>query len=911
MKEIKRPLFASGLILMLTACGPKTAEEYLQSAESAIKTGDTNEAVIELKNAISNDPQLVAPRLHLANIYLNSSQYLSAEKEFLRAQELGAKPEQVVPFLIKINYLTNEFDTAIELAKGYTSVDTSANDTAELYTFLSKLRVADSAKQINVSPDMSPDAQSIAYAFKSLVLENYEEAKEHISRVKNDDFEKEEVHYLKGLVAYRRNNSAVASEHFSKVLELAPYRHLVRFQLAESYINAQDWKNAERVIDDLLSINSSNAYANLLKATLHFQQQEFEQSFQLAEKAIQNGLDSKRAQLIAGASALKLNELERAYLYLRKAVVGLPKESSAYRMLAQAQLLLGYTDEAQQTLGAFDNVNRNDVGLFAETSLQLALQGDFDGAQALMSKVDPNLVKSGSYMLSPALMEMASNDKAALANLEGLVKQDPNVNQAWVLLAMTHLGSGDVEEALSVAKQWQQTSLEDGLMLEAVIYEKSDKPDLAKSTLEKVLENSPDNKGAMRLLINLYMNTNEFVKAITLAKVQLEKWPDDVATLFDLVSLAIDSAVSTEARTLLNTHYKKHERAMPAILALATMHRVTEQPDQTIMLLEKSKNSLDSRGWMLLGDTYLQQGDVKNAKKTYSDWRISEPDDLNAWLRGIGVEELTNDVENALRLVNEAQSKFPSSDKLTLLEINYLTRMNELSQAKDLIKKYKANQTYTPQLIRFEGELALSERKYNEASQLLMKNYQNSPSFKNATLAARALQFNGQLDEAIEILEKEFEKLPEKTRARHTLAEFYSFNEINNRAEELYLSAINEEPDDIIALNNLASLLLSEGELKDAYGYAQRAYEKSPSTPQIADTLAWSAFKLDKIDIALQKSNEAFDKLPNSMNIALNHVEILDASGKRTEARSLLNRLQPKRKKHIERKQELLNRLGG
>ena len=396
-------------------------------------------------------------------------------------------------------------------------------------------------------------------------------------------------------------------------------------------------------------------------------------------------------------------------------------------------------------------------------------------------------------------------------------------------------------------------------MLEAVIYEKSGKPDLAKSTLEKVLENSPDNKGAMRLLINLYMNTNEFVKTITLAKIQLEKWPDDVATLFDLVSLAMDSAVSTEARTLLNTHYKKHEKVMPAILALATMHRVTGQPDQTIMLLEKSKNSLDSRGWMLLGDTYLQQGDVKNAKKTYSDWRTSEPNDLNAWLRSIGVEELTNDVENALRLVNEAQSKFPSSNKLTLLEINYLTRMNELSQAKDLIKKYKANQAYNPQLIRFEGELALSERKYDEASQLLMKNYQNSPSFKNAALAARALQFNGQLDEAIEILEKEFEKLPEKTRARHTLAEFYSFNEINKRAEELYLSAINEQPDDIIALNNLASLLLSEGELKDAYEYAQRAYEKSPSTPQIADTLAWSALKLDEIDIALQKSNEAFN----------------------------------------------------
>jgi putative PEP-CTERM system TPR-repeat lipoprotein len=906
MKRIERPLIVSSLVLLLMACGPKTAEEYLNSAESAIDTGNTSEAVIQLKNAISSDPQLIAPRLHLASIYLNNSRYLSAEKEFLRAQELGAKPEQVVPSLIKINYLTNEFNAAIELANKYKSEDASINDTAELFAFLSQLKTSKAPENITISDKVSPDTKSLAYAFKSLVLGNYEEAKEHIIDIQNEEFEKSEVHYLKGLVAYRRDNYAVASEYFSRVLELSPHRHLVRFQLAESYINAQDWNKAEEVIDDLLSIKSSNAYSNLLKATLRFQQQEFEDSFQLAENAIQNGLDSKRAQLIAGASALKLNELERAYLYLRKAVIGLPKESSAYRMLAQTQLLLGYTNEAQQTLGAFDNVNLTDAGLFAETSLQLALKGDFEGAQTLMSKVAPNQAKSGSYMLSDELMRAASNDKSALANLETLIEKDPNVSQAWVLLAMTHLSANDMTEALSTAKKWQETSLDDGLMLEAVIYEKSNELEQAKSTLKKVLQHSPYNKGATRLLLSLLIKTDELAEAMSLANKQLANSPDDVATLFDLVSLAADSSVSNEARALLTQHYKKHKSAKPAVLALATMYRVTTQPKQTIALLEKHKSNLDGRGWMLLGDTYLQQRDAENAKKAYSEWRSNTPEDINAWLRGIGAEELTNDVDNALELVKEAQSNFPSSNKLTLLEISYLTRKNELSKASELVKEYKANKAYSPQLTRFEGELALSERKYVLASQLLMKNYQESPSFDNAALAARALQFTEQLDNAITILENEFEQLSDKTRARHTLAEFYSFNSKYNRAKELYLDAIEKEPNDIIALNNLSGLLISEGELENAYEYAQRAYERSPNIPQISDTLAWSAFKLNKINVALEKSNEAYKKLPNSMNIALNHVEILNASGRNAEALSLLNKLKPQQKKHIERKQKLL-----
>lgn len=911
MKKIKKPLISSCLTLLLMACGPKTAEEYLNSAESAIDAGNANEAVIQLKNAISSDPQLVAPRLHLANIYLNNSRYLSAEKEFLRAQELGAKPEQVIPSLIKINYLTNKFSSAVELANRYKPEAASIDDTTELFAFLSQIKISKTPEDIAISDKVSPDTKSLAYAFKSLVLGNYEEAKGYAINIQNEEFEKSEVHYLKGLVAYRRANYAVASEYFSRVLELSPHRHLVRFQLAESYINARDWKNAEEVIDNLLTIDDTHAYSNLLKATLHFQQQEFEQSFQLAEKAIQNGLDSKRAQLIAGASALKLDELERAYLYLRKAVLGLPKESSAYRMLAQTQLLLGYTDEAQQTLAAFENVNRRDAGLFAETSLQLALKGNFEGAQALMSKVDPNLARSGSYLLSDELMKTASNDKSALANLETLIEEDPNVSQAWILLAMTNLSANDIPEALAVAQKWQETSLDNGLMLEAVIYEKSNRPEQAKNSLKKVLQSSPNHKGAARLLMSLLIKTDDSAEAMELANSQLVNSPNDIAMLFDLVSLASDSGVLNEARALLEQHYKQHSSAKSAILALATMYRVTDQAKKTVALLTKHKDSLDSRGWMLLGDTYLQQRDIENAKKTYNQWRSNIPEDINAWLRSIGAEELTNDVDNAIKLVKEAQANFPSSNKLALLEISYLTRKSELSKARELVNEYKTNKAYNPQLARFEGELALSERKYPLASQLLMQSYQEAPSFNNAALAARALQFNEQLNDAIKILEVEFEKLEDKTRARHTLAEFYTFNKKNKLALELYLAAIDNDPDDIIALNNLSGLLITEGKLEEAYEFAKRAYEKSPNIPQISDTLAWSAFKLNKFNVALEKSNEAYKKLPNSMNIALNHVEILNATGSNAEALSLLNKLKPQQKKQIERKQVLLNKLDG
>ena len=90
-------------------------------------------------------------------------------------------------------------------------------------------------------------------------------------------------------------------------------------------------------------------------------------------------MDIKLSQIIAGVSAYKLRQLESAYRYLKRAASDLGKGHDVHRLLAQVQLMLGYTDEARLTLNELDVLNETDAGLFAEAGLQMAGQGDLAG----------------------------------------------------------------------------------------------------------------------------------------------------------------------------------------------------------------------------------------------------------------------------------------------------------------------------------------------------------------------------------------------------------------------------------------------------------------------------------------------------------------------------------------------------
>ena len=80
-------------------------------------------------------------------------------------------------------------------------------------------------------------------------------------------------------------------------------------------------------------------------------------------------------------------------------------------------------------------------------------------------------------------------------------------------------------------------------------------------------------------------------------------------------------------------------------------------------------------------------------------------------------------------------------------------------------------------------------------------------------------------------------------------------------ARKSYERVIELDPDNLIAQNNLASIIAERGGNMDvALGLAQKAKEKQPENVNITNTLGWILYKKNSYQLSLQYLKEAAEK---------------------------------------------------
>ena len=101
-----------------------------------------------------------------------------------------------------------------------------------------------------------------------------------------------------------------------------------------------------------------------------------------------------------------------------------------------------------------------------------------------------------------------------------------------------------------------------------------------------------------------------------------------------------------------------------------------------------------------------------------------------------------------------------------------------------------------------------------------------------------------------------------------------------------YRKAIEDQPDDLSAANNLAFLLAdSGGDLNEALQLATNALRKSPTSPAIQDTLAWIDIKKGNAGAALPILTSLTRKYPDVMVVRYHYAVALLQSGNRQLAK--------------------------
>jgi cellulose synthase operon protein C len=911
MNKTRLSAVTLALVIGLSACSQKTAEEYLSNAQNMIAEGKDKAAVVELKNALSQAPDMGLARLLLGELYFHQNDFVTAEKELLRAMEHLSDVSRVVPLLARTYYYQGNYTGVMALYEQQADIREDAAQTTHLFAYISSLRSSPEARNWLTFPDnLTADNLLIARAYRALVEGKLREANDAIAGFSEEKLQVEKD-FLQGLVAFREGRFEDAAGHYSDVLTQIDNLHPVRFQLVEAQINARQLEQADENLDRLLKLSKENPYANLLKSKLRFIQQDFDNALPFAEKAIQNGMDIKLAQIIAGVSAYKLRQLESAYRYLTRAASDLGKGHDVHRLLAQVQLMLGYTDEARLTLDELDVLSEADAGLFAEAGLQVAGQGDLTTAGEYLSRASEADQNNARFKLTEGLVKLAGEDESGIADIEAALANDSSLQEGWVLLAETYLDKEQKQKAIEVAKQWQLTDAASGMALEGLIELKSGDTVSAEQALLAALKQDKQHLGASHYLVQLYKQQDKPQKALEYVNHILSFAPANFNALTDLVRIKQQSEQSEDIIPALSSHHEQYPELAEPKWVLAEYLRSVNQPEKAIEVLGTDLDSLQATGMMILGDAYVQTGRYNEARDVFARIREDSPGVLGGWLRSAGIEELTGQYEKALDIVNQALERFPDHSRLLLLKVNYLTKTNQLEAARQVLGSARNSDADTALLARLEGELALSAKRYLQAEQKFRDFYQARPGFEAASLLAIALQNTDKVPEAATLLETEFGKLPRPMMEYHTLAEFYTNNGMYSEAEQKYEQFLQRYPGHFPSLNNYANLKIKQQQYEQALILAKQAQEAAPQVPQVMDTLGWSYYKTGDIQNAERLLKEAARKLPADINVQMNLAEILVAAGDAQSAFSILQKLEPQDKQQSERLQRLKAKVGG
>jgi tetratricopeptide (TPR) repeat protein len=119
----------------------------------------------------------------------------------------------------------------------------------------------------------------------------------------------------------------------------------------------------------------------------------------------------------------------------------------------------------------------------------------------------------------------------------------------------------------------------------------------------------------------------------------------------------------------------------------------------------------------------------------------------------------------------------------------------------------------------------------------------------------------GDSDAAIRMFQQAAAVNPKDPRAPLLVGQLMETTGRPDQAEPYYEQALKIQPDNAVALNNLAYLKAEEGrDLDRALAMAQQAHEKTPNSAQIADTLGWVYLKKNMTAEAITAFHEALQK---------------------------------------------------
>jgi putative PEP-CTERM system TPR-repeat lipoprotein len=909
-KKTTISLLCMSSLLVLTSCGEsKSPSEYMQDAQNSLVANDFNSAIISLKNMVRLEPQNVKTRLALGELYLKIGDDLSAEKEILKAEELGADLNLIAPLLLEVSLLQTNYNEAIVYAESIKSELNKTSGDKVKFLHLAALSYQGSLKDNLFEIERLQKSENALYAtfgdfFELTLNEDYQAALTLFETINQEKLPLESFIIAGRLYTFEGLHSK-ASAVYQQYINTRVKDYKAKILIAESLIEEQRFDEAEVFVEQVLLVSKNQAFANQLKAIIYFNKEDFVQAQEFASNSINNGLASGINKLILAISNFQLDNLEQSHSYFNEIIDLIPPEHPLRNIYIMVELKLGYINEVTAKLMSDEDINELDANLLVAASYELIKSSKQKTAKGLISKLEGTEFDPSSRG-KLGFMKLAVGDESASSDLLAGIKNQPGNEQLKVALALSYFQNKKIEQAIEVALDWIESNpeLASGYNLAGYFYTQTKNLDKAKEVYQQALEFIPNNQPSLLFESYERERVGDINGAEQITLRLIDAHPDFITAYSRLYQIYnLQNKGDRIYAFLEDANQKKSNPKL--ILLMADMYLEARKFKKVVELLSDTAMEADNKiiKIKILSRAYEGLSDIEKSISTYEEL-LELNTNNNVSLKLLALYEKNKSFNKALQIIDKGLISSPNESHLLYLKALFETYSGNMKGAQTALDTLRENQPEDIYLRNIQGLIYLESKLFEKAKKELLPIYLEKPSNKTAMNIYIANKNLGDSQSNIKFLTQHIEQYPDAQSIRILLAQLLADTNPDATIEH-YNYILKTQPGNWPILNNIAWSYAQIGDLNLAEENIRKAMLLNGNNLNLLDTLTYILKQKNKPNELVSEIELIDLNALSSSDIKLRYAWALIQIDRKNDARVIIGRLGNLSQKQKELKAQL------
>lgn len=540
--------------------------------------------------------------------------------------------------------------------------------------------------------------------------------------------------------------------------------------------------------------------------------------------------------------------------------------AAAYRELYQLYMVLGKKDEGEKLLKtAFQN-NPTQYNYLTDLAYHYSLENRKQDMQDVLQQIKSHAKEypKAYQVVGDFYTRLGDPDDAIKEFKEGLSK-DPARKLVYqksimAVLMAQHKQTEAAEINAQILKDNPNDS--DARSLEASFLLDKGEVTRALSELQAVVTRSPDNAVARYNLGRAYKARQEWEQARQAFQKAVDLQPNYMLARLTLAQFLVqrgdyDAALKASAEILKLDRNNKYGQLLESA-ALLGQKKYDDARALLDGMLKAEPNAPDI--YFQLGVVNLAQGKYKDANEAFHKTYELNPASSRGLMGMVETEMAENKADDAIKLLEGEAAKNPNRLEVQLALGNTEVRAGRY----DLALGY------------FQKVLDGLDKNNKVRGDIYMR-------------IGETYRRKGDLANAIQALQEARKYLPDNTVVLSTLALVLDTAGHWDDANKVYQATLKMEPNNPIALNNLAFLMAEHGgDLDQALTLAQRAKQLLPDLPEVSDTLGDIYLRKNLYGDAVDIFKDLVTKVPTSSTYHFHLARAYYQQGDKLHAQSQL-----------------------